>query len=211
MLQPRNADTIAALGLVYHREKDFDKAIMLYHESLAIEAENPVYLELLDSALSEFIDKDPLDITSILATQSPKPNIYQKYFDERNESTKKVRNSASKKENGALRSSGMITRSQQKNLLSDPFLDDSPKRNEKSGKPKLFQSPFQSVNTPNKEPIVKASLKYSPISDASPFISTPVGGSGNLFFSPPVRNRDLEAIKSDDLLDEDVDMEIDDL
>ncbi|CAG7849077.1 Anaphase-promoting complex subunit cut9 AltName: Full=20S cyclosome/APC complex protein cut9; AltName: Full=Cell untimely torn protein 9 [Serendipita indica DSM 11827] len=51
-VEPRHANALASLGMVYHMQMDYHQAIQRYHEALSIEPLNANVLELLNMALA---------------------------------------------------------------------------------------------------------------------------------------------------------------
>nr|GAT60873.1 predicted protein [Mycena chlorophos] len=58
-LDPRHAQALGLLGMVYHLTDQVDKAILKYHEALSVEQLNPAIMELLNMALDQTTSVTP--------------------------------------------------------------------------------------------------------------------------------------------------------
>ena len=230
LTNPTNPGIFAGLGILAHLDKDLDKAIEYFHKALQLEPDNPRYLELLDSVLDDLANFDPIKIIQPSYVNEAKSKHLHKYFENESDNSQSlsiVRKQlvTSKKEITTPRKlAGVRTRSQTKNIPSDPFtdpfVDNSPSRLQSSElfissfKTRLFNQPLEesSPSNPSKRldffgidsniaPSGNSSFSFSPLGLSDP---TP------LFF-PPAREPSSLSGFNRQIDSDEVDMEIDDL
>jgi hypothetical protein len=218
------------LGILAHTEKDLDTAIENYHKALNLEPDNPRYVELLDSVLNDLADIDPIKIIRPTYTTRPKCKTLYKYFENESDSlpspiiTRKQRVSP-KKDVTPRKMAGVRTRSQTKNMCSDPFtdpfIDNSPSQLSNS---ELFISSFKgrlfnhsledgsSKSTSKKLDFFGLDSHGISQSGNSSFSFSPLGSNdaAPLFF-PPAREPTSLSVSNRQIDSDDVEMEIDDV
>lgn len=224
-LNATNTGALVALGLLSYLEGDNEQAIEFYHQGLSIEPGNTVTLDLLDKALGQLVNLNPIE-TILRGIPEPlisKTHPLEKYFSDDvmpGMTVSLVKSTAHLKgppkwatphetpgtASHSRRASGVLTRSQAKNLPSDPFTDSVPAPDKKSNmidffdgaaKSRLFTSSTMMQNDPVQTPPwnprnetqapTRSFLKVgSAVSTASSFSFTPMGNggtsSGSLFF-----------------------------
>lgn len=228
LINPTNPGIFAALGIIAHIENDLDKAIENYHKALHLEPDNPRFVELLDSVLDDLANIDPVKIIRPSYTTESKCKRLHKYFENEPDNLQspyiasKQRISPKKETPTARKLAGVRTRSQTKNMASDPFtdpfVDNSPSRAQNS---ELFISSFKGRLFSNSqgEPSASKKLDFFGIdlscvsqSGNSSFSFSPLGSNDPtpLFF-PPAREPQSVRVLHRQIDSDDVEMEIDDV
>jgi hypothetical protein len=226
-INPTNSGIFAALGIIAHNEKDLDGAIENYHKALNLEPDNPRYVELLDSVLADLADIDPIKIIRPSYKIESKCKTLFKYFENEPDNlpspliTKKHGKTPKKDTTPQL--AGVRTRSQTKNMgsdpFTDPFVDNSPCQLSNS---ELFISSFKGrlFNQSQEDTISRNSSKKLDFfgtdsngifqSGNSSFSFSPLGSTDPtpLFFPPAREATSLSALHRQ-IDSDDVEMEID--
>jgi hypothetical protein len=230
LINPTNSGIFAALGILAHTEKNLDSAIENYHKALNLEPDNPRYVELLDSALNDLADIDPIKIIRPTYPTRSKSKTLCKYFENEPDNLPspiiiRKQHISPKKDVTPRKLAGVRTRSQTKNIgsdpFTDPFVDNSPSQLSNSEifissfKGRLFnqcQDDGSSRSTSKKLDFFGHDSHGISQSGNSSFSFSPLGSNdaAPLFF-PPAREPSSLSVLHRQIDSDDVDMEIDDV